>query len=179
MDKGAADGIQQRPRGGATRCPYCHDLCEAGQDACACADCLSRHHLGCWEEAGGCSSCRSVSRLLAASQEDAVETGGTYGEVIDAWLRLGLAYNVGLAGLTLLLLNTLLFDSAIMVQVGIGAFLANLGFLSGPALELLARRFGFRNTRTLRWILFFLGSSFAALLALASCLSVVLQWPWN
>jgi hypothetical protein len=174
VDKPQPEGIQQRPRSGATRCPYCHDECEAGQEACACADCLSRHHLGCWDEAAGCSSCRSTNRLLASPETTESEASPAYGEVIDAWLKLGLIYNGGLGGLTLLLLNTRLLHLGIALEVLAGAVVANLCFLSGPVIELIGRRLGFKSTQPLRWTLFVVGFGLSLLLALASCLSLVL-----
>lgn len=64
-----ADGIRQRPKVGPTRCPYCHDDCLASDPVtCVCGDCLSRHHIACWEEAAGCGSCRSQHRLQAVTR---------------------------------------------------------------------------------------------------------------
>ena len=164
------DDVAARPRAGATRCPYCHETCEAAQDACACADCLSRHHRACWDEAGACGSCRGGQRLELAGARAASDPHG-YAGVIEAWLRLGAVYNGALVVVTFLLLNVSLFRPSIAVQVGLGAFVANLCFLLGPAIELAARRFGHRGD-WLRWILFLPGLGLALLLALISCLTV-------
>lgn len=176
MDKSNPETIQQQPRAGATRCPFCHDECVAGQDACACADCLSRHHTACWEEASGCSSCRSANRLSATSSSDEVEVAAKsdprYGEVLDAWLKLALVYNGGLGLVTLLILGSMLLTWRVAILTGEGAFVANLCFLLGPVSELIARRAGFRKTKPLRWTLFVLGFGFSLLLALAACASL-------
>jgi len=175
VDKPPLDGIQQRPRSGATRCPFCHDECQAGQEACACADCLSRHHLGCWDEAGGCSSCRSTNRLVATPSASGVRVPGNdprYAEVIDAWLRLGLVYNGSLGGLTALILWPLMLDGGVIASVVAGALVANVCFLLGPGIELVARRFGFKKTRPLRWTLFVAGLGIAGILAIVSCVSL-------
>lgn len=84
------DPLTARPVPGSTRCPFCHAACAADADAQVCADCLSRHHTGCWDEGGGCASCRG-QRSLGLRQENPEAT--IYGGAIDAWLRLGLIYN--------------------------------------------------------------------------------------
>jgi len=62
------DDVQRRVevRGSPTRCPYCHDDCQPGQDDVACRDCLARHHSACWREHRACGSCGSSQALLAA-----------------------------------------------------------------------------------------------------------------
>lgn len=165
----AADEVTARARPGATRCPYCHEGCEALEDACACASCLSRHHRACWDEAGACGSCRATLRLELAGVRAADPHG--YAAVVEAWVRLGLVYNGALAGVTVLCLGLSLLRPSIAVQVGVGAVLANMCFLLGPAIELVARRWGYRGTG-LRWILFVPGLGLALLLALISCLTV-------
>src|SRR5262245_37845120 len=122
LDKRAA--IEQRPRPGATRCPFCHEPCEADADACACAECLSRHHRSCWTEGAACASCGATARLeLAAAPssqtQPATSTTSTaptdvygFGATIDAWLRLGLVYNAVLVAISLLLLGPLLVTAA-------------------------------------------------------------------
>jgi hypothetical protein len=164
------DAIFRRPRPGATRCPYCHEECVASADACACGECLARHHPGCWDEGGGCGTCRGTLRMeVRPAAPLAVDQYG-YGEVIEAWLRLGLVYNAGLTGVTVLCLGTSLFSFAIF-EAAIGAVLANLCFLLGPAIELGARRVGHRAV-WLRWALFVPGFCLALLLALVTCLTV-------
>lgn len=155
-----------RPRPGATRCPYCHEECEPGPDACACAECLSRHHRACWDEQGSCGSCRGTARLEAAAPTRAGDS-----TVIDAWLKLGGVYNGGLAAVTLLLLNVQLVSPLVLVQVAFGALIANACFLLGPAIELVARRCGY-DGGWLRWLLFVPGFLFALLLALVSCVTL-------
>lgn len=162
--------VEARGRPGATRCPYCHEACEAADDACACAECLSRHHRACWEEAGSCGSCRATRRLEAVERVPSSDPYG-YAGVVDAWIRLGAVYNGLLALETLLLLNVKLLRPAVLIEVGAAAFLANLCFLLGPAIELAARRLGYRGG-WLRWILFGSGLGLALLLALLVCLGV-------
>ncbi|MCA8924195.1 MAG: hypothetical protein KDD82_20465 [Planctomycetes bacterium] len=48
----------------ANRCPYCRDDV-ASAEGVVCRECLTRHHPGCWDEAGRCSSCSSRERLEA------------------------------------------------------------------------------------------------------------------
>ncbi len=103
--------------------------------------------------------------------------GPRYGEVIDVWLKLGLAYNASLALLTALLLGEALTTWKVGIQVLDGAFLANLGFLLGPMSELAARRAGFRRTRAFRWIVFGLGFGLSLLLALGACFSLAFTGP--
>ncbi len=58
------------PRGGATRCPYCHDECDPSTDVVVCRECLSRHHEGCWREGGSaCSSCSATEALTPEGAE--------------------------------------------------------------------------------------------------------------
>jgi hypothetical protein len=161
-----------RPRPGETRCPFCHESCSSSDPSCACAECLSRHHVRCWEEnRSSCASCRATKRLEAV----AVQDERVYGSAIDAWLKLALAYNGGLALVTLLFLNLrLLRDPEVIFPVLFGALVANACFLLGPAIELFARRFGYRGV-ALRWTLFSLGYAFAAFLTIGYCLSVVLK----
>src|SRR4051812_36381946 len=51
------------PRGGATRCPYCHEECPPGEDVRVCRECLARHHAACWSESEGCAGCRAREAL--------------------------------------------------------------------------------------------------------------------
>ncbi len=45
-------------RGGASRCPHCHDTVNSEDDAwAACRGCLARHHVACWGEGGQCAAC--------------------------------------------------------------------------------------------------------------------------
>lgn len=51
------------------RCPFCHDevRTDDGADAwLACGGCLARHHASCWNEAGGCGTCRGTTPLALA-----------------------------------------------------------------------------------------------------------------
>lgn len=162
--------LTARPVPGSTRCPYCHAACAADADAQVCADCLSRHHPGCWEEASGCASCRG-RRSLGLRQEEPEAT--IYGGAIDAWLRLGLVYNGALTLVTLAWGGLYLavrglpasrWLVVIPVRVLILAAIANLFFLIGPGLELTARRLGYRG-QALRWFLFVPGLIVALLLA--------------
>lgn len=162
------DPISQRPRAGATRCPYCHEECAASAEACACGECLARHHPGCWDEGGGCGTCRSTLRLDVRPVE-VVDRHG-YTGVIDAWLRLGLVYNGGLTLVTVLCLGSSLF-SLVVLEAAVGAVIANVCFLLGPAIELGARRLGYRGDR-LRWLLFVPGLCLALLLAVGACVTV-------
>ncbi|MCA8924198.1 MAG: hypothetical protein KDD82_20480 [Planctomycetes bacterium] len=50
----------------AHRCPYCRDDV-ASTEGVVCRECLTRHHPGCWDEAGRCSSCGSGVRLEVPS----------------------------------------------------------------------------------------------------------------
>lgn len=95
-----------------------------------------------------------------------------YAEVIDAWLRLGLVYNGSLGGLTALILWPLMLDGGVIASVVAGALVANVCFLLGPGIELVARRFGFKKTRPLRWTLFVAGLGIAGILAIVSCVSL-------
>jgi hypothetical protein len=156
--------LASRPRPGMTRCPYCHDTCPAEGEVCVCAECLSRHHVRCWDEGKGCSSCRGTRRLEAAAAKPGADAA-LYGPVIDAWLKLALVYNAGLALITILGLGSRLLDPATDIEVFGGAILANFCFLLGPAVEIVARRLGYRGA-TLRWVLFALGFALAAGLAL-------------
>lgn len=104
----------------------------------------------------------------AATSSQGVKTPRIdYGEVIDAWLKLGLVYNGSLAALTVVLLRELLF-SPLALNVAFGALIANLCFLLGPASEIVARRIGFRETVVFRSLVFAAGFSLALLLAFAS-----------
>ncbi|MCO5172431.1 MAG: hypothetical protein M9894_39540 [Planctomycetes bacterium] len=54
------------PREGSVsvhRCPFCRD--DVGRaDSVVCADCLTRHHRGCWSEGGErCGSCQGARKL--------------------------------------------------------------------------------------------------------------------
>jgi hypothetical protein len=164
---------EARPRPGATRCPYCHEECEAGDGACACAACLSRHHVRCWEEGAGCGSCRATAPLVAAAAP--TERTAAYARTVDAWLRLALTYNAILVVESILLVNVKLLSLAVVIPpLALGAFLANLCFLTGPGLELVANRLGYRG-EGLRRGLFFLGTLFAMGLALVWCTEVWLR----
>ena len=182
MSQPPPETIQQRPRSGATRCPYCHDECGASQSACACADCLSRHHVACWDEAGRCSSCGSTNRLQAApaSLESPSGTAGkqSYAEVIDTWVKLAAVYNTSLVLVTVSLLG---LAGRLVNNFGdvVGLMLlGNLAFLSGPASELALMRVGFTNTKPFRWTVFGIGYFFALMLALEVCRLIVLE-PMN
>jgi hypothetical protein len=63
--------VRVAPRGGETRCPYCHDDCAPDGDVVVCRECLSRHHAGCWAESRACGSCQA-DRALAQAVEPAV-----------------------------------------------------------------------------------------------------------
>ncbi len=63
-------GLQLSRKAGSTRCPYCHDPCEACEDVAVCSHCLSRHHQACWEEAAHCSSCRAEERIAFQPQPE-------------------------------------------------------------------------------------------------------------
>lgn len=171
-DRAQPPGISQRPRPGATRCPYCHDVCEADPDACACAACLSRHHRACWDEAGRCGSCQAGARLeLAAPPAEADPRG--YAAAVEAWLRLAAVYNAVLALATVALLGGRLLSPAVLVQVLVGAFLANLCFLAGPGAEIALRRLNLPLVAAAsRWVLFPLGLLVALALVLVSCASL-------
>jgi hypothetical protein len=53
--------------GSKVRCPFCHDDVQTGDPTwVACADCLARHHAGCWDEGRRCSSCGATDRLARA-----------------------------------------------------------------------------------------------------------------
>ena len=56
------------PRGGATRCPFCHAACDAAAEVVVCRTCLSRHHASCWDEGrASCASCGASAGLTAAT----------------------------------------------------------------------------------------------------------------
>lgn len=44
-------------RDGPTRCPYCHDGCDALEAGVACQACAAPHHKECWAELGACAGC--------------------------------------------------------------------------------------------------------------------------
>lgn len=53
-----------RVAGGALRCPYCHaDVRREEQAWVACAGCMARHHVECWDESSRCGSCGAAERL--------------------------------------------------------------------------------------------------------------------
>lgn len=60
-------GDRERPRvepkGGATRCPFCHEACAPAEDVRVCRECLSRHHAACWGEGAACASCGAGEAL--------------------------------------------------------------------------------------------------------------------
>jgi hypothetical protein len=91
-----------------------------------------------------------------------------YGDVFGAWLKLGLVYDAGLVALCVAALGERLLLVPILVQVAVGAALANLCFLIGPAIDLIARRLGYRGA-ILRWLLFVSGFALALVLALDCC----------
>ncbi|MBX3465734.1 MAG: hypothetical protein KF878_02410 [Planctomycetes bacterium] len=58
--------VAKAPREAAVsvhRCPFCRD--DVGRtDSVVCADCLTRHHGGCWSEGGDrCGSCQGPRKL--------------------------------------------------------------------------------------------------------------------
>ena len=166
--------LSARPRPGGTRCPFCHESCEADAESCACAECLSRHHRRCWDEnRASCASCRATRRLevpAAARKDDA-----GYSSAIDAWLKLWLVYNAGLTLITLLCANVKFVQDPMLFAGAIfGAIFANIPFVFGPAVELFARRLGYRGA-FLRHVVFALGFGFAAIVTIASCLSLWLK----
>lgn len=72
MAKEEQEGQKARvtPKGGATRCPFCHDECDPSTDVVVCRECLSRHHEGCWREGGSaCSSCSATEALTPEGAE--------------------------------------------------------------------------------------------------------------
>ncbi len=166
MKEGSQSG--PRPRPGATRCPYCHDECAATGDECVCAECLSRHHRRCWDEGSGCSSCRGTRRLEAVAAPP--RGGPQFNDAVDAWIKLGLVYNLVLTGVTVLTLGTRLLQPGLVVAVACGAIVANVCFLLGPAIELIIRRLGARDTTALRWALFASGTFLAMMLTFFCCL---------
>tara|TARA_R110002072_G_scaffold223699_2_gene380740 strand:- start:430 stop:918 length:489 start_codon:yes stop_codon:yes gene_type:complete len=54
-----------RVKSSPTRCPFCHDTCEASGEDVVCHDCLARHHSECWSENGACAACSSATALVA------------------------------------------------------------------------------------------------------------------
>ncbi|MBX3472286.1 MAG: hypothetical protein KF878_36005 [Planctomycetes bacterium] len=60
-------GERERPRvepkGGATRCPFCHEACAPAEDVRVCRECLARHHAACWAEGAACGSCGAAEAL--------------------------------------------------------------------------------------------------------------------
>jgi hypothetical protein len=53
----------------SNRCPFCHeDIQIEGSDWVACRSCQGRHHQACWEELGGCGSCREKRFVADVSQ---------------------------------------------------------------------------------------------------------------
>lgn len=164
------EAIASRGRPGPTRCPFCHEECASAKDACACAECLARHHRGCWDESRGCASCRGT-RLLELAKQPA--EAPPYGAALDSWLKLGVLYNSGLALVTVLTLlaRGRILDPLVWIQVAIGAVLANICFVTGPGIELVALRLGYRG-HLLRAILFLVGWLLAGLLAGLCCFLV-------
>ncbi|MCA8920681.1 MAG: hypothetical protein KDD82_02660 [Planctomycetes bacterium] len=50
--------------GAGTRCPYCHETVAVEEESwTVCAHCLARHHAGCWDEHGSCSTCAGTTPL--------------------------------------------------------------------------------------------------------------------
>jgi len=56
---------QVRVQSSPTRCPFCHDTCQADGEDVVCHDCLARHHAECWGENGACAACSSPKALVA------------------------------------------------------------------------------------------------------------------
>lgn len=60
----ADEQVQLKSRG-LQRCPFCHEALEPERtEWVACSQCLARHHPGCWEEGGACSSCGNDQTLV-------------------------------------------------------------------------------------------------------------------
>jgi hypothetical protein len=51
-------------RGGAGRCPFCHDLISDPKQVVACAACGARQHEQCYDQHGACSACSSTDVLV-------------------------------------------------------------------------------------------------------------------
>lgn len=49
----------------STRCPYCHEELEGGQNAWPCPACEAGHHLACAQELGACACCGVDARDAA------------------------------------------------------------------------------------------------------------------
>lgn len=54
-------GIQVKGGTKSERCPYCRDALDDAPVACA--ECMARHHLECWDEHRQCASCGHVERF--------------------------------------------------------------------------------------------------------------------
>lgn len=79
-----------------TRCPFCHEGCDAEVENRVCRDCLARHHAACWAEGAACANCgsgRSMEPSAAAPELTAerarllLARGGHTSDQVDAFLR--------------------------------------------------------------------------------------------
>ena len=95
---------RSRTTAGATRCPFCHDECEAAAEVVVCRTCLSRHHAECWSEGGACASCSAGEYLDAPSRGGRQAAGEdlSEAELTTRWLGM----TKGEIGLWLLLVGT-------------------------------------------------------------------------
>ncbi|MEZ6186721.1 MAG: hypothetical protein R3F62_17130 [Planctomycetota bacterium] len=57
----APGGIQVKGSTKSEHCPYCRDALD--EAPVACAECLARHHLECWDEHRQCASCGHLERF--------------------------------------------------------------------------------------------------------------------
>lgn len=72
------EGSKVRVHSSPTRCPFCHDTCDATGEDVVCHDCLARHHSECWSENGAaCAACSSPAALVVqtAPASEAQVTG--------------------------------------------------------------------------------------------------------
>ncbi len=69
-------GVTLERRGGAAdRCPYCHDDARSDSQV-ACAACLARHHVACWDEHGECAACGGRDRFASVERTPGRERPG-------------------------------------------------------------------------------------------------------
>lgn len=58
------DPVELSVASSPTRCPYCHGPFAEPDLPLACARCLARHHVACWNETASCAACRGPDALV-------------------------------------------------------------------------------------------------------------------
>lgn len=130
----------------AARCPYCREDLRLDEGAwTACALCLARHHTGCWDEHGRCSSCGDASRLapIAPPAERIPGLLGVAARAVDLIHRL---VGIGLGGVGV----AVAIPATIGLVVGPGASRPPALLALGVAALLLTAGLGLRAA-SMRW----------------------------